>query len=403
MKVGRTIFGVMIGALALAAPAQATITPTDNATTLANALNNNGVLGAASLTTPPHPDMDDPIPNATADNSPPLTGFPTNGTTYTIMTSGDPLLADDPNDSDSSGHSYDNSPVRGTSDKDVSVLTIPFTAPAMTTCLQFDFKFLSEEYPEFVGSQFNDAFLAEIDTDNWTTNSSGIVAPNNFVVDEQGHPVTINSTGSVTVRAENSFGTTYDAATRKLRISKPISSGAHTLYLSVFDQGDAAYDAAAFIDNLTTSTGTCTAGSVPIDSPGDTPPGGSGSVTNGDGEGTITVHLPPGGGSYVCQVVEVGNEENAPPYEPCTDGQELGPFVDGEYVLHIAKIGADGTPDNSPANFPVCIGVCTPPVSTPPGNPASAINPAGNVRKRKCKKKKKHASAAKKKCKKKKK
>ncbi len=43
------------------------------------------------------------------------------------------------------------------------------------------------------------------------------------------------------------------------------------------------------------------------------------------------------------------------------------------------------------------------PATTPPGNPASPINPAGNIRQRKCKKKKKRAAVAKKKkCKKKK-
>jgi subtilisin-like proprotein convertase family protein len=51
----------------------------------------------------------------------------------------------------------------------------------------------------------------------------------------------------------------------------------------------------------------------------------------------------------------------------------------------------------------------TPPTTTPPGNPTSPVNPAGNIRKRKCKKKQKQAvpksaeAAKKKKCKKKKK
>jgi hypothetical protein len=46
---------------------------------------------------------------------------------------------------------------------------------------------------------------------------------------------------------------------------------------------------------------------------------------------------------------------------------------------------------------------CAPPTTlTPPGNPASPINPAGNVRKRKCKPSNRAAAAKKKKCKKKK-
>ena len=52
---------------------------------------------------------------------------------------------------------------------DVSILKTDFTAPAGANCLTFDFKFLSEEYPVFVGSSVNDAFIAELDTSNWTT------------------------------------------------------------------------------------------------------------------------------------------------------------------------------------------------------------------------------------------
>ena len=56
--------------------------------------------------------------------------------------------------------------------------------------------------------------------------------------------------------------------------------------------------------------------------------------------------------------------------------------------------------------FRICDSACPPPstpATTPPGNPLSPINPAGNVRKRKCKKKKRTATVAKKKkCKKKK-
>jgi hypothetical protein len=63
-------------------------------------------------------------------------------------------------------------------------------------------------------------------------------------------------------------------------------------------------------------------------------------------------------------------------------------------------VGANPTPNST---TPVETG-CTPPVTfTPPGNPTSPINPAGNVRKRKCKKKQKSAAVAKKRrCKKKK-
>lgn len=51
--------------------------------------------------------------------------------------------------------------------------------------------------------------------------------------------------------AANARGTTYGGATRILRASPPITPGVHSLFLSIFDQGDRGYDSAAFIDNLT--------------------------------------------------------------------------------------------------------------------------------------------------------
>ena len=46
--------------------------------------------------------------------------------------------------------------VRGDTDLDVSILKVDVTVPAGANCLTFNFKFLSEEYPVYVGSSFND-------------------------------------------------------------------------------------------------------------------------------------------------------------------------------------------------------------------------------------------------------
>jgi hypothetical protein len=53
------------------------------------------------------------------------------------------------------------------------------------------------------------------------------------------------------MRASYADGTTYGGATRVLRAATRITPGRHTLFLSIFDQGDRSYDSAAFIDNLT--------------------------------------------------------------------------------------------------------------------------------------------------------
>ena len=47
------------------------------------------------------------------------------------------------------------------------------------------------------------------------------------------------------------LGTTYDGATALLTARVPVAVGsAHSLYLTIFDQGDAILDSAVFLDNL---------------------------------------------------------------------------------------------------------------------------------------------------------
>ena len=140
--------------------------------------------------------------------------------------------------------------VRGDSDLDVTVLKIPFTASTGQNCLTFDFRFLSEEFPEYVGFSVNDAFIAEVDNSTWTTSGSTITAPNNFAFDPAGDVISINSSGATSMSAADAAGTTYDGATPLLTASTTVTPGAHSLYLSIFDQGDGIYDSAVFADGL---------------------------------------------------------------------------------------------------------------------------------------------------------
>jgi hypothetical protein len=212
---------------------------------LANAIASDPavVAGASFQAVPPSG-----TPHAVADA--PLSSFPTNGSTFAILTSGNAQLADDPNVAPSSGASLGGASVRGNSDFDVSVLQIDLTVPAGSNCLTIDFQFYSDEFPEFVNTLFNDAFIAEIDVSTWTTAGSVISAPDNFAFDPSGSVISINSSGNTAMNSANASGTTYDGATPLLSASTPITPGAHTLYLSIFDQRDLIYDSAVFLDNL---------------------------------------------------------------------------------------------------------------------------------------------------------
>ena len=66
------------------------------------------------------------------------------------------------------------------------MLAIHLDAPAgAPNCVSFDFRFLSDEFPENVGLPVNDGFVAELDTQSVTTDDTGdISAPNNFAFDQ---------------------------------------------------------------------------------------------------------------------------------------------------------------------------------------------------------------------------
>ena len=101
-----------------------------------------------------------------------------------------------------------------------------------------------------MGSQYNDAFIAELDSSTWTTSGSTISAPNNIAFDSAGNVVSVNAVGLGGFSAANATGTTYDGATKELSAAEQVTPGAHSLYLSIFDQGDRVLDSAAFVDNL---------------------------------------------------------------------------------------------------------------------------------------------------------
>ena len=157
--------------------AQVTVCTSDNASpaSLANAIATDaGTVTGASYVTVPGCGKPNAVYNSV------LAGFPTASSTFAILTSGDADLANTPNTSDSSGADIAGPNIRGNTDFDVTVLKIDLNVPTGRNCLTFDFRFLSDEFPEFVGTTFNDAFIAELGTSTWSTSGSTISAPNNF-------------------------------------------------------------------------------------------------------------------------------------------------------------------------------------------------------------------------------
>jgi hypothetical protein len=205
-------------------------------------MSNSNETGATLDVAPPSATF----PDASADSA--LSGFPTAGNSFTILTTGDSSLADQPNDSESAGASVGyNSTNRGDAN-DPTTLGVSFNVPAGSNCLNFDYKFFSEEFPEFVGSTFNDRFIAELDQTNWVAAGASSTSPLDFAA--KGTQVSINSIGPTAVSSANATGTTYDSASALVTTKTPVTPGAHTLYMSIFDASDHIYDSAVFVDNL---------------------------------------------------------------------------------------------------------------------------------------------------------
>lgn len=260
--------GVSFLSLAGATVASAAITPSRDALAVAKAIAQTPsvVTSADFVAIPPNGS-----PVALANS--PVGEFPRSGNDFAILSSGDATLTQQANNSGSTSTDLGGPVIRGA--RDVTTLRIGLNVPANANCLSVRFRFYSDEYPEFVGSQFNDAFIAELDSSTWDaagTTSPTITAPNNFAKDELGRNISVNGAGIASVSAGLASTTTYDAATGVLRASTPVTPGAHSLFLTIFDQSDAIYDSSVFLDRLSLDNQTpCVAGVAADLTPGPPP------------------------------------------------------------------------------------------------------------------------------------
>lgn len=184
--------------------------------------------------------------------------FPTQGDSYVALSTGRAADALTPNSS--SGLSTTLGGIDNVQGQDLVRLHLRLHSPAKAHCLAFDLAFLSEEYPEYVGSSYNDAFTAQLDNPSLGILGSDVSAPQNFARDTQGNPLSVNTVFGMGAGT----GTTYDGTTSTLRASTPVSPDDELdIYLSIQDLGDSAYDSTAFLDNFFWSEDeSCTYGST---------------------------------------------------------------------------------------------------------------------------------------------
>ena len=183
--------------------------------------------------------------------------FPRQGSTFAILSTGLAATAETPNDAE--GTSTVLSGLDTSQGEDMVQLRIVLAPPPGAQCLGFDFAFYSEEFPEFVGSEFNDAFLAELGGSNFQIVGNTITAPRNFAVDPAGNLISINTVFGVSRNTQS----TYDGATSALRAVAALNASSFPtveLVLTIVDLGDSIYDSSVLLDNFTFSTTGCSGG-----------------------------------------------------------------------------------------------------------------------------------------------
>ncbi len=233
---------------------RAVVSPSIDPAALAAAMSvEPGLVTAASF--PAHPSTLAGTSTAIGDTT--IANFPRHGSTYAVLSNTHaPTIEAGSGFADLGG-----SPVRGNTDFDVTILKIDLNIPADRDCLSFDFRFYSAEWPTYSNSNFNDAFIAELDNSTWTTVGGTIIAPDNFAFDSQGRIISVNAMSSQ-VNSANAAGTTFStaAATTTIRALHPVTSGVHSLYLSIFDQTDHTGNSTVLVDNLLVeqTNGNCT-------------------------------------------------------------------------------------------------------------------------------------------------
>ena len=143
-------------------------------------------------------------PAGTGISDTPVGVMPSSGDTFGILASGLAVSADDPDTNNSETLS---SQGFGDEDDDVTTvlgglnnangndmvqLTLEIVPPDGFTCFTFDFEFLSEEFPDWVASDFNDTFTAQIGAAAITIDGSfNVTAPGNIAFDTNGAVISV--------------------------------------------------------------------------------------------------------------------------------------------------------------------------------------------------------------------
>ncbi len=238
----KTLFAAAL-ALAIAAPAQAiVVTTSTSATALANAIGGSGVTISNAV-----------LSNATSTASGTFTGGAgsvgfADGIVLTTGTTG--CVAGPNNSSNCSGGG--------------TTTSLKFDFTSTTGSIFFKYVFGSEEYNEYVGSQFNDSFSLLLNGTNiaLVPGGGGVVSINNVNCGSNSAYYKNNSSGGSTGCANQNLDIQYDGLTTVLTAGANLLAGTNKFEFLIKDLGDTAWDSGVFIQAGSFS-GTDPGGKVP--------------------------------------------------------------------------------------------------------------------------------------------
>lgn len=167
--------------------------------------------------------------------------LPTNPPTMGVMCTGNVDLLPGLEDYDYPGSGF------STAAGDQASLSFDLEAPQYANSFSFNFNYCSREYPEWVGSVYNDVFEVFLDSN---------VFDGQIVFDAFGNVVTVNNALFQVVNSGDLVGTGFDAdgCTGWVTTIAPVEGG-ETVHLefTVYDVGDGVWDSCTFLDNLSFS------------------------------------------------------------------------------------------------------------------------------------------------------
>jgi uncharacterized repeat protein (TIGR01451 family) len=189
---------------------------------------------------------------------------PTNGDTFIILSTGNAgtsiVTTDEENPGDERGSYTSN---KYGYPRDFAYLKIWLLVPKHMHSLYYDFQFFSSEYPEYVGSQYNDKFVVTVDspskgisTYSCDVNNGNFVLDSNYIEGtgfdifaESGNPDNVDIVNTTPKTPGADAGAT--ALTTKGGSLHPVSpQEIITITFKISDTGDNQFDSAVFIDNL---------------------------------------------------------------------------------------------------------------------------------------------------------